>query len=392
MDKLKILHVITKSNWGGAQRYVYDLATGLPNDKYSVSVVCGGDGPLIDMLAKGGISVKKMDRLGRDVSIKDDFTVFKELIRLFKEEKPDIVHLNSSKIGGLGALAGRIARVPRIVFTAHGWAFNENRSLLSRAFIKIIYWITIILSDVTITVSEATKRSVMGWPFVRDKITIIKNGIHAEPGYSKTNARSVLTNIAKMPKTTSSTVWIGTVAELHHVKGHDLALRAIHDLIRSPRTRNVGKKILYVIIGDGEERKKLEKLAFDLDIGEHVLFMGHLDKASEYLKAFDIFLLPSRSEALGYVLLEAGLAGLPVVATAVGGIPEVVEDMKSGILVQSEKPRDLYHAMEFLITHPGVTREHSRALRKSVLADFSLEKMIENTAEIYAAKDRQTHF
>lgn len=387
MSKLKILYVITKSNWGGAQRYVYDLATSLPKESYDASVVCGGTGPLVEKLSHAGIKVHAIEKLGRDVKIKDDILVFKELIRLFRTEKPDVVHLNSSKIGGMGALAARITKVPRIVFTAHGWAFNESRSFISRAVIKILYWITIMLSNVTVTVSEATKLSVMNWPLVSDRVTVIRNGIRPEAGYSRTNARAIFAkmhpNIKSMMAKKVSTVWIGTIAELHHVKGYDLAIRAMHELIQSPRVKNLNKRIIYTIIGDGEERVKLEKLAVDLGVQDNVCFMGHVDKASEYLKAFDFFLLPSRSEALGYVLIEAGIAGLPVVATSVGGIPEIVSDMKSGILVQPEKSRDIYHALEFLITHPGVARENAKALHAGVIADFSLEEMLDRTARLY---------
>jgi glycosyltransferase involved in cell wall biosynthesis len=240
---------------------------------------------------------------------------------------------------------------------------------------------------VTVTVSEATKLAVINWPMVTDRTTVIRNGIKPEVGYSRTNARAILAKMHTGIKSAMSkkvpTVWIGTIAELHHVKGYDLALRAMHELIQSPRVKNLNKRIMYVIIGDGEERAKLEKLSMDLGIQDNVCFMGHVDKASEYLKAFDFFLLPSRSEALGYVLIEAGIAGLSVVATSVGGIPEIVSDMKSGILVQPEKSRDIYHALEFLITHPGVARENAKALHTGVIRDFSFEEMIERTTRLY---------
>ena len=106
----KILLVITKSNWGGAQRYVYDLATNLPRDRFEVIVACGGSGTLITRLKESGVRVIPLGKLGRDISLGDDLGSFFSLLRILRTEHPDILHLNSSKAGGLGALAGRIAR------------------------------------------------------------------------------------------------------------------------------------------------------------------------------------------------------------------------------------------------------------------------------------------
>ncbi|NQV93114.1 glycosyltransferase, partial [Candidatus Kaiserbacteria bacterium] len=144
MKKKKILFIITKSNFGGAQRYVYDIARSLSPDAFDVVVAFGGEGLLKDKLAHAKIRTVPIEDLERDINIFNEIDVFFQLLKLYRVEKPDIVHLNSSKIGGIGALAGRIAQVPLIIFTAHGWAFNEERSWGARKIIAFLYWITLI--------------------------------------------------------------------------------------------------------------------------------------------------------------------------------------------------------------------------------------------------------
>ncbi|MEK7585082.1 MAG: glycosyltransferase, partial [Patescibacteria group bacterium] len=124
---MKIIFVVTKGNWGGVQRYVYDLATSLPKRQFEPLVVVGQGEILKSKLAAAGVECQSLARLGRDVRLTDDFHSFWALFKLFRREQPSIVHLNSSKVGVIGALAGRLARVPRIIFTAHGWASNEDR-------------------------------------------------------------------------------------------------------------------------------------------------------------------------------------------------------------------------------------------------------------------------
>jgi len=150
----KILYVITKSNWGGAQRYVYDLATHAKERGFTVLVACGSTGELTERLEKKDIPLRIIPSLGRNVRIFKELHAFFALLFLFRKERPDIIHLNSSKVGAMGGLAGRIARVPKILFTAHGWAFNEERTLFSRIIIAFIHYLTVFFSHQTIAVSK----------------------------------------------------------------------------------------------------------------------------------------------------------------------------------------------------------------------------------------------
>ncbi len=173
----KILFVITKANFGGAQRYVYDLSTSLPKEEFNVAVAFGARGRLAEMLEKAGIKTHDVSSLQRDVSFGADFRSFRELVRLFKTLKPDVVHLNSSKVGGLGSFAARAAGVPNIIFTAHGWPFWERRSGPARAAIWLASWATALLAHRVIVISDYDLRVARKMPFIGHKVIRIYNGI-----------------------------------------------------------------------------------------------------------------------------------------------------------------------------------------------------------------------
>ncbi|MDQ5893120.1 MAG: Second mannosyl transferase [Patescibacteria group bacterium] len=381
---MKVLILITKSNWGGAQRYVYDLAVNLPKDVYEIEVMAGGNGVLIEKLVSAGIKADGSLAIGRDVNPWQDIKAFFSLWSLLWEKKPDVLHINSSKIGGLGALAGRCAGIKKIVFTAHGWAFNENRNIFSKALIKFLHWITIILSHTTISVSEALLLQMKNWPFISNKVHVIHNGIKTEALFSKANARTELIK-EKLPK---DSLLIGSVGELHHVKGYSYALRGLQGFVENLKNIHPSKKVIYAIIGEGEYRENIEKDIENLGLKDSVMLLGKVPTAFHYFKAFDIFLMPSLSEGLPYVLLEAGLAGLPVIATAVGGIPEIIDDMDSGILIQSSKPKEIQHALEFYMSHKKTQKAYGIALQKKITEQFSLENMVSETSKIYSATNQ----
>jgi glycosyltransferase involved in cell wall biosynthesis len=377
---MKVLILITKSNGGGAQRYVYDLATNLPKSDFEVEVMAGGGGVMIDKLTEAGIKSSGDLPIGRDINIFDDIKAFFKLVSILKQKKPDVLHVNSSKIGGLGALAGRLVGIKNIIFTAHGWAFNENRTFISKFIIKTLHWLTIFLSHRTISVSEALTSQMENWPFVKDKVSVVHNGIKNEAIFSKINARFELAKINPIfdnftkNNQIKDLVFIGSVGELHHIKGYEYAIAGI---------KKLNKKFVYLIIGDGEHRTNIENKIKELGLENSVLLLGRVPNASHYLKAFDIFLMTSLSEGLPYVLLEAGIAQLPIVATAVGGIPEVIDDMESGILIQSKKEKEILHAIEYYLNHKKTLKEFGTAIQTKIIRDFSIDKMISETIEVY---------
>src|SRR3989344_5463782 len=177
VDMHKILFVITKGTWGGAQRYVYDLATNLPKENYESIVAYGALGKLTEDLSVASIRIYQIPSLARDIAFISDVKSFFEILSLIKKIRPDIVHLNSSKAAALGALAARLAGVPKIVFTVHGWPFGEKRSLLAKLVLWKISWLTALFSHRVICVSNHDLQLARRMPFIARKAILIYNGI-----------------------------------------------------------------------------------------------------------------------------------------------------------------------------------------------------------------------
>jgi glycosyltransferase involved in cell wall biosynthesis len=375
----RILYVITKANWGGAQHYVYDLATAAQKQGYEVAVAYGSPGELAHRLHAAGIPTFEIAGLGREVHFFKDISAFSSLLKIFRTYRPEVVHLNSSKIGGIGALAARLFGVRKILFTAHAWAFNEDRPWYQKVLIAFLAWGTIILSTRTIVVSKAMERQILRGPFMRRKVITITNGTHSYEFLDREAARNALTTYcpALSIPTTHQDVWIGTVAELHPVKGLIYAIEAIKTL------RETYANIRYVVLGEGQMRKRLESQIAENNLQKTVFLLGHIKEAPRYGKAYDIFLLPSLSESFGIAILEAGLAGIPVIATRVGGIPEIVTDKETGLLVPPKDPAAIAHSIASLLADEPRRKELGAALRRKIENEFTIERVIRETFAEY---------
>ncbi len=382
LQKQKILYVITKSNWGGAQRYVYDLATGLPEKIYDVVVACGGTGAkdapqgvLADRLASAGIRTIYVPSFARDISILREFVALRELIDIFRKERPNIIHLNSSKAGVLGAIAGRIAGVPNIVFTSHGLAWDEPRGVLSRAFIYVSTWATFLLSHHIITISQDNYHRAQRLPLCSFKVNLIHNGITPlVHSLSRTDARAEL-----MPSNQNTdAVWIGTIAELTENKNLGVALKSFASAYKK------NPNLLYVIIGDGEKRILLEQLSKSFGISDVVHFAGYIPDAAQLLSAFDIFFLPSLKEGLPYVLLESGQHALSCIASRVGGIPDIITNGVSGVLCNSKSIEEFATALATLSTDKEKRMFFGQNLKEVVEQKYGMSTMLKETSILYS--------
>lgn len=307
----KVLYVITKGNWGGAQRYVFDLATHLPKDELEVAVALGQPGRLTKELQKAGIKICPITSLQRDVSLTADVRSFFELYRLCQKEKPDIVHLNSSKAGGVGALAARSAswrsgHPIKVIFTAHGWPFGEQRNFLTRVLIWFFSWLTALLSHTVIVVSDYDLRAARRMPFCTRKTVRIYNGIDLNMTFGSGD-----TIRRAFPPGVTIT---GTVGELHKNKNQ----QALIEEAKSNPTMHVA------IVGEGELRPMLEQKIKEYGLESRVKLFGFLP-VRDVMRGFDRFALPSVKEALGYVVLEARAAGLPIAANRVRGVGEALD-------------------------------------------------------------------
>lgn len=372
----KVLFLITKSNWGGAQRYVYDLATNLDRTRFEPVVAMGGDGALLTMLQNVGIRTIHIKSLGRDIAIKKEWLFAKELWRILRSERPDVFHVNSSKAGGVGTLLGQITGVPRVLFTAHGWAFNEDRPLWQRFVIKFLHWITVLMSDRTIAVSHAIVTQ-MNWPGALGKIKVINPGRTIGPMYDRTEARAKIIDFCPSLSTYVDDTWLVCIAELHPIKRHQVLLQALSTSIKTnPHTR-------LILIGEGRERENIERAVRRLELTNNVFLLGNIVEAARFLKAFDVCVLVSKSESYGYVLHEAGLANVPIIATNVGGIPDIIVPDIDGTLIAPDNVPRLIQALADLQTNLAATQTMATHLQQK-LRVRTVAHMTRQTESLYS--------
>jgi len=345
-SKKKILYIITKSVWGGAQKNVYDLATNLPKDRFETFVATGGNGELVKKLKKADIECFNIKNFQRDINVLKEFLAYFELLWLFMKIRPDIVHTHSSKAGGIAGAATwdykflTLNFKVKTVFTVHGWSFHEKRPGWQIFLIKFLSFITALYYRKIICVSEYDRKSAIKNKIAtRKKLITIKNGINISNYnfFSKEKARQLLITNYKLQITN---LWIGTIGEDTKNKGHKYLKKAYKDTI---------------IIKD-------------------------LPQGWKYLKAFDIFILPSIKEGLPYILLEAGAAQIPVIATKIGGVPEIIDEE---FLVKPANPEALKKMIEKFIKNPELRKKNANALNKKIEREFNFDKMLNSTISTY---------
>ncbi len=373
----KLLLVITKSNFGGAQRYVYEVATALKAEGYTVAVAAGGTGSLFSLLTAADIKTYQIQGAQRDLNALAEVTTLRALAAIITDFKPDIIHLNSSKIGVLGALVARFKRIPRIIFTAHGWPYMEDRGLLWRTMAWLGSYITALLVDRVILVSQHDKRHTY-MPGATAKCIVVPTGIEPYTPLSRTEARTGLLG-QSIHQEHAQTIWIGTIGELTHNKNHRASIDAIAEYNNTHQN-----KLMLVIIGEGELRAELtEQIAFR-GLSEYVHLVGYKENARQYLSAFDMYVMSSIKEGLPYGLLEAGVIGLPCIASYVGGMPEVIINLKTGLLTDPHNHTTLTAALTYMIEQSSERVTLATNCQAHITKNFSLTTMITKTTDVYS--------
>jgi glycosyltransferase involved in cell wall biosynthesis len=342
--------VITLAEVGGAQSYVASLLPALA-DRFDVTVAASGPGPLVDAAAASGARFIPLDHLRRRISPWRDLVALLELVRLLRRERPEIVHANSSKAGILGRVAAYLAGVPIRIFTVHGWAFSAHSGVSSRLY----RWADRLvrpLTTATICVAESERVS----------------GVRAatcDPGRTVVIANAVEVAAAPRAAHEGDPPQIVSVGRLQHPK--DVAT-----LVRAARGLPAGAFRL-ALVGEGPDRPRVEEEVDRLALGDHVHLYGERGDVRELLARSDVFVLSSRSEGMPVSVLEAMAAGLPVVASRVGGVPELVVDGVTGILVRPGDEHELGQALGRLIADAGLRRRLGAAGRARAEERFDLE-------------------
>lgn len=378
MEKKKLLFVITKSNWGGAQRYVYNLATSLPRDEFDVAVAAGGAGGFREA---SGLLARKSESAGlrfitirhfmRNVWILPDILVFFELLALFRRERPDIAHLNSSKAGAIGGLAARITGIRKIIFTSHGLVYDEDRSVAWKVVVFIGSWLTFLLCTDVIVLSENNRARVAKLPLVGKKVHLIHNGIPALTFETRGAARAEL---VRRSGGREFEICIGAIAELTPNKGLPTLIKAV---------ANLPEEAHALIIGEGSDREALQAQIERGGWGDRVCLLGFIEEAYRYLPAFDILALPSLKEGLPYVLLEAGQAGIPVIASNIPGVRDIITNEETGLLVPAQDADALAAGLTRLMREPELRVRLGNALQQKVSREFSIDQMVRKTVTCY---------
>lgn len=351
---IKIIHIIPRLAVGGAERLLLDICRKLDKDQFDISVVALQDGnPLQESFEAAGIKVKFFHKKN-----KFDFKVIKRLTEYLREESPDIVHTHLFGADFWGGLAARKAEVKKIISTKHD-VLGEGclKNYLGRKARR--------QADLVIAISEATKRFLVEHEKVdSSKIKVIYNGVDVSRFYIK-----------EPNLFATDTFKIGAVGRLSKEKGHKYLLRACRFL----KKRNWQ----LILVGDGPLRSSLEAQARFLGIEDKVRFTGQIVDVRKYYDDFDVFVLPSISEGLSISLLEAALAGKFVLATNVGGVPEIVTDQETGLLFKSKNMESLLKSLEWVSDNKIKAQKMAVELQRKVLDKFDINKIIEQYESLY---------
>ena len=372
----KVLLVVTRADWGGAQRYVYDLCNSSLSEQFDLTVAVGSDGRLLEKLAELNIKTVRIGFLKRAPNPLWDLLASISLLRLILRIRPSILHLNSSKTVVLGVLLGRILGVNKIVLTSHGWPFFETLSSFRRVIYRSLIWIAVFFAHNVITVSRADFKAAENFQLnKRKRVSLIHNGIKVDEEHMcRSQARAyIFDNL--VPEASKESCWVAVIGELTKNKGQKLLV----DLF----DKQLPKNAELFIIGDGEDRGSLIDTILDSKNCRHIHLTGSVPDSRSIMKAFDIVVVPSEKEGLPYVILEAGAARIPVVASSVGGITDIISDRENGLLLTSFDLETWGHHLTELLLDPKLRVYLGENLHKTVAINFSLEVMIDKVRLIY---------
>jgi glycosyltransferase involved in cell wall biosynthesis/peptidoglycan/xylan/chitin deacetylase (PgdA/CDA1 family) len=359
----RVLLLITLAEVGGAQAYVASLLPALAG-RFDVVVAAHGRGPLRVAADNADVRFVELEHVRRPINPWRDVAGFVELVRLLRRERPDVLHASSSKAGVLGRLAAWVAGVPIRIFTVHGWAFGAYSGLASRLYRwadRLVRRVT----TVTICVSENEREAgIRAGTCDAERTVVIRNAVALDgrprAGHEQPRPRLVAVGRLKAPKDFSTLV-------------RALALLPADSFDA-------------LIVGDGPDRPTLEGELRQLGLESRVRLAGERHDVPDLLAAADVFVLSSVSEGLPVSVLEAMAAELPVVASRVGGLPELVRDGETGLLVEPRNPEQLAAALGRLVADRDLCRRLGAAGRAVVESHFDPEAFARAHVDLYAAE------
>jgi glycosyltransferase involved in cell wall biosynthesis len=388
--KRRILFVITQSEMGGAQQFIGQLVSHIDKSRFSCSVVVGSEGDdNIKSILPTDTQYIKAEYLRRNPSILSDILSLFELRKIFRAQAPDIIFLNSSKAGFNGSIAARalLTRLEKttVIYRIGGWSFNDPQPSWKSLFYKLLEKISARWKDYIIVnnkkdFDDAKRLKIRP----QRKILLIHNGIDPYMEFmDKSEAREMLSgrisknNKMKYEISLSPTDFVaGTVANFYPSKDLSSLIKAAK---KSPNN------IKFVVIGDGQLREKLEEEIESYGLEKRVFLVGRVSRASQYMTAFDVFILPSVKEGFPWTILEAMSARIPVIASNVGAMAEIIENRKNGMSVVPKKPDQISDAIKTLMQDEKLRDEITIQAHQTVIRRFNIHSMIEQYERLFSS-------
>ncbi len=373
--RIRLLHVISRLNAGGPARCLKTLADELDKNAFEFMLAYGtpedSEGDMTDKVVDGSFEHFRIEGLRRRISPGDDAKALRRLVQLTKALRPDIVHTHAAKGGALGRLAAGLAGVPITVHTYHGHVFHGYFPPIVGAAIASIERRLAALTTAIITLTPSQRDEIVKRYRIApaDKVHVIPIGIKTTNEHPPSTRR----NTYGFPP---GSLMIGSAGRLVKVKGVDVLLRAFKEVSKQT------SRACLVVAGDGEERTKMERLAQSLDVSSKVRFLGWLDDMKCFYNSIDLFVQSSFNEGLPLTILEAMTAGVCIVATAAGGVTDVLETEYNALLVPPGDVHALALAIQRCLGDPGLRRHLGNNAKKDA-AQFRSEVYVKKTAGLY---------
>ena len=373
--KIKVCHLISGDLWAGAEAQISILLSQLAKEKHLENfALIYNQGRLAEELKRLNISLHILEEKENN-----PVKLFIKTYRWLKHQDIDLVHSHRYKENIIGSLAARTGGIQHIVRTYHGMPepFGGFKNVKYKSYIFLDYLASRLLVKQIITASFDIKKRLSP-KLGEKKITSIPNSVNLDSLKIKKSPRRV----REILGIDDNCRIIGSAGRLVPVKGYQVFLKAAQ-LIKQKESR-----VKFLIVGDGPEKSNLEKLADELKISEDFLFPGYREDVQDIINAMDVFVLSSFHEGIPIALLEAMALEKPIVATKVGGIPEVVTDQISGILVEPDDPEKLAQKSLYLLQEREIRKKMGSEAKRRIEESFTAERMAQKVLEIYQSMVR----
>lgn len=370
------MRVIARLNVGGPALHVILLTEKLGAPAFASTLVCGQiapyEGDMRYLAEQRGVQPVVIPELGREISPLRDLATLWRLWRLMRAQRPHVVHTHTAKAGIVGRAAAWLAGVPVIVHTFHGHVFHGYFGPAKTRLFILLERLAARLSDRVLTISPALRDELVRYRIApAAKIAVIPLGLDLAP-FATTPRRAGM--VRRALGLDEATPLVGIVGRLTPIKNHRLFLEAAARL-ETPAH--------FAIVGDGECRHSLEAHAAALGLGARAHFLGWRQDLPAIYSDLDALVIASDNEGTPVSIIEAMAAGAPVVSTAVGGVPDLIDDGQTGLLVPPGDAPALAQALDRLLRDPELARRMAAAARPAALARFSIDRLADDLAALY---------